>query len=80
MPENVDQFILIVDCSGFTFANWYVNHAKQMFWFMGIINAGRQYSTFLIRQNLVLKGIMKIVNTFLDDGIRAKFRFLMGDY
>jgi hypothetical protein len=47
-----------------------------MFWFMGIINAGRQYSTLLIRQNLVLKGIMKIVNTFLDDGIKKKFRFL----
>ena len=80
MNENVDQFIMIVDCSGFSYANWYVNHCKQMFWFISIINAGRQYTTILIKQNLIVKGILKIVNTFLDDGIRAKFRFLMGDY
>lgn len=80
MPAHIDQLVMVADMYDFGLNNMYKAHFKGTMDFLQAINAERQYCTCVIRQNMVLKAITGIVKKVIDEGTKAKFRLMGGDY
>ena len=73
--EYNDSFIMIFDCLQFSYANWFIDHTKAMFKFLQLTCAGRQYCSFIINMNFIIRTVSTITQKFADPGVRKKFRF-----
>ena len=65
-PITVDQLVIILDAHHFSYQNFTISHFKDLILYLGQALSGTQYCTCVVRQNLILSGVTKVVKAVLD--------------
>ena len=75
MPNNIDQFNFLFDCTGISLANLEIKHAQAMFkclsYWVEIV-----HKVFLIESGYVMWGFYKLIKILLPQRVQDKVEFV----